>query len=113
MNMELIGVLSNPETGVLLAGIDNALKKLGPVVAMHNVVRAPRRSAQGEILRAIKLALADHPLGLRTIEVRRLVEARLGRRLSSSTVKGLLAQHEAFERVQRGRYRLRTDPALD
>ncbi|MGI9098655.1 MAG: hypothetical protein ACR2H2_09245 [Solirubrobacteraceae bacterium] len=111
--MELIGALSNPETGALLAGIIDALDTLGSAVAMHNVVTVPRRSAQGEILRAIKLALADHPLGLPTVEVRRLVEARLGRRLPSSTVKGTLAQNGAFERMQRGCYRLRTDPNQD
>jgi hypothetical protein len=106
--VELIGALSNPETGVLLAGISDALDELGSAVAMHNVVTPPRRNAQGEILRAIKLALADHPLGLRTVEVRRLVEARLGRQLPSSTVKGTLAQNEAFERIGHGRYRLPT-----
>ena len=106
--MELIGTLSNPETGVLLARINDALDALGSVVAMHDVVTTPRRGAQGEILRAIKLVLVGYPQGLQTVEVRRLVETCLGRRLPPSTVKGLLAQHAAFERLQRGRYRLRT-----
>ena len=108
--MELMGALSNPETGALLAGISDALETLGSAVVTHRVVPASRRAAHGEILRAIKLVLAEYPQGLRTVEVRRLVEARLGRRLSSSTVKGLLAQYNAFERLQRGRYRLRVGP---
>lgn len=108
--MELIGALSNPETGALLTGISDALDTLGSAVVKHHVVPTPRRAAHGEIVRTIKLALTEHPQGLRTVEVRRLVEARLGRRLSSSTVKGLLAQNNAFERLQRGRYRLRIGP---
>lgn len=107
---ELIGTLSNPETGALLSGISDALGTLGSAVAQHDVVTVPPRGAQGEILRTIKLVLAEHPQGLRTVEVRRLVETCLGRRLPSSTVKGLLAQHNAFERLQRGRYRLRIGP---
>jgi hypothetical protein len=108
--MELIGALSNPETGALLAGVGDAVDTLGSAVAKHDVVTAPRRAAKGEIVRAIKLVLADHPLGLRTVEARRLVEAHLGRRLPSSSVKGMLAQNDTFERIQRGRYRLRIHP---
>jgi hypothetical protein len=105
--VQLIGARSNPETGALLAGIGDALDTLGSAVATHDVTTAPRQAARGEILRAIKMVLADHPHGLRTIEARQLVETRLGRRLPSSTVKGMLAQSDTFERMQRGRYRLR------
>ena len=111
--MELMGALLNPEIGVLLAGISDALDGLGSAVAEHGVVMAPRRNAQGEIVRTIKLVLAAHPLGLQTVEVRRLVEAHLGQRLPPSTVKGMLVQNGAFERVERGRYRLRTDRVRD
>jgi hypothetical protein len=111
--VELIGALSNPETGALLAGIGAALDTLGSAVVKHRVVPAPRQAAHGEILRTIKSALAEHPQGLRTVEVRRLIEARLGRRLPSSTVKGLLARSNAFERLERGRYRLRMGPTLE
>jgi hypothetical protein len=68
------------------------------------------RPPQGQLLRTIKLVLADRPAGLRTVEIWRLVEERLGRQVSYSAVKGDLASNAGcggcFERLRRGVYRL-------
>jgi hypothetical protein len=70
-------------------------------------VPAPR-PRQGDVLRAIKLVLADQPCGLRTVEVRRRAELLLGRKLPRSTVKGRVADNRGFQRINRGICRLRS-----
>jgi hypothetical protein len=67
---------------------------------------------QGQLLRAIKVVLAGRPGGLRTVEVWRLVEDRLGCQVSYSAIKTDLASNAVrdgcFERLRRGVYRLRS-----
>jgi hypothetical protein len=105
--MELAGALSNPETGVLLVGVAEALDGLGSVVARHFVVVPEPRPFQGQTVKAIQAVLMDVPDGLRTIEVWAAVERLLDRPVPKSTVKGMLAGNRAFDRVRRGVYRLR------
>lgn len=80
---------------------------LEPKLASHKIVPRKLPMAQGQVLRAIRQVLAGHPDGLQAFEVRRLVESELGRKVPSSTVKNDLADNPSFERMGRGRYRLR------
>lgn len=85
----------------------NAVAALGPVVAQHRVCIAAHHPRQGEILDAMRMVLVGHPRGLRMTEVHRLVEQRLGRPVSRSTIEATLPDNPAFGRVSRGIYRLR------
>ena len=106
LGVEVLRALSNPEVGVEFDRLTEALNRLGRRLERHRVVAEDPRQPYGEVMRTIKTVLAEHPEGLRTVEVRRLVEARLGRELPRSTVKDALAASPAFERLSRGRYRL-------
>jgi hypothetical protein len=105
--MELLGALSNRETGDLLLRVAEALDGLGSLIAKHDVPRHEPRPFQGQILKAIREALIDAPEGLRTVEVRSAVERLLNRPVSKSTVKSTLAGNPMFIRMRRGVYRLR------
>jgi hypothetical protein len=103
--VELSGLLPNPELSALLHKIKANLK---PGALQRRLIVEPKlKPQQGEILKTIKLVLLEHPDGLHTYEVRRLVEERLGRKLPRSTVKGCLAEHpKLFVRLVRGKYRI-------
>jgi hypothetical protein len=105
--MGLTEQLSNPGVAPLLERLSQALASLEPNIASHKIVPRKLRIAQGEVLRAIVRVVASYPDGLQTFEVRRLVETELGRKVPSSTIKSDLADNPAFERIRRGRYRLR------
>ena len=105
--MELSGLLSNPRVALELDRIVEALTYSGPSQRSKCRENRPSRPPQGQVLRAIKLILVPHAEGLQTHEVRRLVEAHLGRQLPKSTVKDALANNPAFERIAYGRYRLK------
>jgi len=106
--MELAGVLSNQELGGRLRQIGQAVAALPPGLAPEAAEAPP---AQGEVLRTIKTVLADVPDGLRSVEIWRLVVARLGRPVLYATVKAGLAQNAGddgcFGRLRRGVYRLK------
>jgi hypothetical protein len=106
--MELAGVLLNPETGARLARLAKALVNLKPEKTATEPLPKPP-PAQGQVLRAIKAVLADYPEGRRTVEIRQLVEAHLGRQVAYATIKAGLASHAgaggSFERLRRGVYR--------
>lgn len=106
--MELAGVLSNQELGDRLRQIGQSVAGLPPGPAPEAVEPPP---AQGEVLRAIKAVLAEEPEGLRSVEIWRLVVARLVRPVLYATVKAGLAQNAGddgcFERLRRGVYRLK------
>lgn len=108
--MELIGVLSNPEVCSGLDRLHQAIASLSAPTS-HRAVRPPHRRRPGAVLQAIQVVLAEHPEGLRTVEVRRSVVECLGCELPPATVKGTLAAYAEpggpFERIARGRYRLR------
>jgi len=106
--MELIGSLSNPQVGVELDRLAEAIRSLGPSLQGHQVELPPvQQERRGDILRATEAVLARHPEGLRMIEVRRLVAQELGRPVLVSTIKSSLARRPSFERISLGRYRLR------
>lgn len=108
--MELSGLLSNPALALALARLAEAAS--GGTASLTGAPQrsAPVRPPQGEVLRTIKAVLAGYLDGLSVSEIRRLVEERLGRDLSRSTVKGALAEHAVpggpFVRRRRGVYRL-------
>ena len=100
--VELLGALSNPETGALPIRVGEALDGLGSIIAKHDVLLVEPRPFQGQILRAIREVLIDAPDGLRTIEVWADVERLLDRPVSKTTVKGVLAGNPAFLRFPGG-----------
>jgi hypothetical protein len=102
--VELAGLLSNPDLALTLGGL---LQRLGPKPAGVDPIETADgcRPPQGQVLRAIKDILAEHPEGLHVSEARRLVEERLGRELSRSTVKGALAEHAGPDGIFRKRRR--------
>ena len=106
--MELAGLLSNPDFGSTLARLTRAIADRSSRRERTGDVRRP---PQGQVLRMIKAVLVEHPDGLHVCEIRRAVEERLGRELSRSTVKGALAEHSGqggtFRRRRRGVYVLR------
>jgi hypothetical protein len=55
----------------------------------------------------LKQVLEQHPDGLHTNEIRQVVEARLRRSISKSTINDRLVRNSSFERIGRGKYRLR------
>ena len=106
--MELLGALSNQETGLLLVRIAEAVDGLGSlIIAKHDVLLIAPRPFQGQILKAMSEILIEAPEGLRAIDVWRAVERLLDRQVSKSTVKGMLAGNPKFVRVRRGFYQLR------
>lgn len=105
--MELTGALSNPEIGPKLDRIAKVLAGLEPKLATHKIVLRKLPLTQGRILETIKGVLAECPDGLQAFEIRWLVEQELGRTLPRSTVKATLAENPAFERITRGRYRVK------
>jgi hypothetical protein len=102
--VELSGLLPNPELSALLHKIKANLKT--GVTQQGPAAQSVPKPRPGEILKTIRLVLLEHPDGLHTYEVRRLVEERLGRKLPRSTVKGFLAEKPEFIRLGRGKYRL-------
>jgi hypothetical protein len=72
--------------------------------------RAGPRLRRGELVDLVAAVLAEHPNGLRTVEVRKIVQDRLGRQLGRSTARSILASVSSdggpSERVAHGRYRL-------
>jgi hypothetical protein len=104
--MELTVALSNPSLGPLLARALQTVAGLAGDPAAHEVAVSALPARLGQIIEAMKAVLDEHPEGLRTVEVRQAVEARLGRSVSASTVKSNLVDGSAFERVAYGRYRL-------
>jgi len=109
--MELAEGLTNPEAAARLARALAAVAGLKPDRRAVMVPPGLARPRQGQVLRAIKTVLADQPAGLRTVEVWRLVEARLGRPVSYTAIKNDLASNigpgRCFERLRRGVYRVR------
>jgi hypothetical protein len=105
--MELNGLFSNPRLTSSFGRLVRAIAEL-PERQDCPLPPFPRRDPRpGEIVKAVKEILSLHPEGLRTIEVRAMVEELLGRKLRPSTTKTLLADHPAFDRIRRGVYRLR------
>lgn len=108
--MELSGLLSNPALASTLARLAQAVSERIASLTTAPQRVGPDRPPQGQVLRMIKAVLAEYPDGLRVHEIRDLVEKRLGRELSRSTVKGALAEHAVpggpFVRRRRGVYRL-------
>ena len=108
--VELAEGLTNPEAAARLGRALEAVAGLKPKRRAVMVPPRPARPRQGQVLRAIKTVLADQPAGLRTVEVWRLVEARLGRPVSYSAIKNDLATNVGlggcFERPRRGVYRV-------
>jgi hypothetical protein len=106
--MELSGLLSNRDLCTMLKRLEEALPGAPTTRPTDSTEFRP---PQGQVTRAIKAVLREHPDGLRTTEVRSLVEDRLRRTLSRSTVKGILANNtradRPFERMERGLYRLK------
>jgi hypothetical protein len=102
--VELSGLLSNPN-------VCSDLDRLHELIEKAKQSKRKRSSfeikpPQGQVLRTIKLVMLEHPDGLHTYEVRKLVEERLGRKLPKSTVKDALATNPAFERIGYGKYRV-------
>jgi hypothetical protein len=111
--MELVEALLNPESSGRLGRALKAAAQLQPGVRAMMAQPPPNvQPPQGQLLRAIKVVLAGRPDGLRTVEVWRLVEDRLGREVSYSAIKTDLASNAVrdgcFERLRRGVYRLRS-----
>src|SRR6476646_7483461 len=73
--MELTVALSNPSLGPLLARALQTVADLAGDPAVHEVAVADPPARSGQIIEAMKTVLADHPDGLRTVEVRLAVEA--------------------------------------
>jgi hypothetical protein len=91
--LEPAGLLSNPDLASTLAHLREALSD-----RLANETRGENRpqgnpASQGQVLGMIKAILSEHPEGLHVSEVRSIVEERLGRELSRSTVKEALAEH--------------------
>jgi hypothetical protein len=109
--MELAGLLSNPELRSMLGQVGEALANRRPDRTSALTRSLLAAAPQGQVLRTIRAVLLEHPEGLHVSEIKRAVEARLGRQLSRSTVKGALAEHAgprgAFCRRKRGVYVLR------
>jgi len=91
--MELSGLLSNPDIASTLGRLGEAVAERVASLSGSPEPVNPVRPPQAQVLRTIKAVLAEHPEGLRVSEIRELVEERLGRGLSRSTVKGALADH--------------------
>jgi hypothetical protein len=110
--MELMRLLSNLNLAQVVHRAHKAVANMDPAPPLQ-MDAPPVRPRPGEIIRTIASTLAGHPEGLRTVEVRRLAEEQLGRKLPVTTVKGALAGGSGtdgrFERVARGRYRLRPE----
>jgi hypothetical protein len=105
--MELAGLLSNPRVTLELDRIVKAVVGQQPGESNECQDCAAEKPPQGQILRTIKEVLREHADGLQTYEVRSHVEKRLGRSLPKSTVKDALASNRVFERISKGRYRLK------
>ena len=100
--VELSGHPSNPN---VRSDLDQLQELIEEGKQSRRMISAPRlKPPQGQILKTIKLVMMEHPDGLHTYEVRRLVEERLGRKLPKSTVKDALATNPMFERIGYGRY---------
>lgn len=104
----LIELLTTPPGRRLRSQLLAALKALKTSSAM--MARPVRlKPPQGQVLRTIKQVLEDHPEGLRTNQIRHLVEQQLGRSIGKSTINDRLVRNPSFERISRGKYCLRTD----
>jgi hypothetical protein len=114
--MELSGLLSNPQFAEKLEKLQSSLVRLTD--GCQNTPRSTPNAQEpslprGLILRTIVEVLAAEAGGLRTVEIRRRVEERLGRELPRSIVKAALAEHARpsglFKRVRPGVYVAATD----
>jgi hypothetical protein len=105
--MDLLVDLLNPEIRPKLERLREAVAGLKGNVAAHRVKFRDLPLGQGQILWTIKQVLAAYPDGLQAFEVQQIVGLELGRKLAKSTVNCALSTNTAFERIGRGRYRLR------
>ena len=107
--LDIVRAITHPS---FLTRAEKLSKQIEKLLASNDKVSLPKykpKPRQGRTLRTIKTVLLEHPDGLQTYEVRKLVEERLGRRLPKSTVKDALATHpKDFRRVSYGRYMLRS-----
>lgn len=111
--MGLVGSLWNPDLQVRLQRIHERVARQGASDEL-SAQRRPRfkRRRVGQIRDVMADVLDEQKDGLRMREIAAAVAARLGEPIPPSTIKSCLSREAqsasgAFERIGRGRYRLR------
>jgi hypothetical protein len=112
--MGLVGSLWNRDTQARLQHIHRrASRRAGERPSTRRSKPTFKRRRNGQIRDAIAAVLAEQPRGLRMMDIASAVAARLGEPVPPSTIKSCLSREAlgtsgAFERLGRGRYRLRS-----
>lgn len=112
--MDLARGLSSP-AGPLKAVLDQRgrrAKRATDLIPEPLPAVGPQHRRMGWVIEAVEQVLSEHGQPMQAKAVHLAVEAHLGRAVSWSSIKGALADHVAgpsprFERLGRGRYRLR------
>jgi len=112
--MGLVGSLWNQDLRARLKRLHERVAR--QAISGERPVRRPppmfQRQRVGQLRGAIVAVLAEHNDGLRIRDIATAVAAQLGEPVSRSSVKSCLCREArnvsgAFERIGRGRYRLR------
>lgn len=114
--MGLVGSLWNPDLTTRLQHIHKRVaRQAGERSAAEPVRPKFKRRRVGQTAQAIVAVLAGQEEGLRAHAIALRVNAQLGESVPPSTIKSCLSREAksssgVFERVGRGRYRLRLGP---